>query len=81
MILPRGIHGRVNFTWSRDGIILSRIIGAIAVDLLYTSYYNISLLTINDTGKVYKCNVMVNSSPPVMQNDTFELNVNGMYMV
>ena len=48
------------------------------MNLLYTTYYNISLLTTNDTGKVYQCDVVINSSPPVILNDTFELNVNGM---
>ena len=79
VILLRGNSSSVDFTWSKDGTILSQTIGATGVNQLYTTYYNISLLTTNDTGKVYQCDVAINSSPPVMQNDSIELNVIGMY--
>ena len=78
VVVSKGIVSSVDITWSRDGTILSRTIGAVRVNLLYTSYYNISLLTTNDTGKVYECDVVINSSPPVTHNDTFELQVDGM---
>ena len=81
VIVSRSIISSVDITWSRDGTILSMTIGAIGVNLLYTSYYNISLLTTNDTGKVYECDVVINSSPPVVQNETFELKVNGMIVI
>ncbi|XP_065904759.1 cell adhesion molecule DSCAML1-like isoform X2 [Dysidea avara] len=75
VVVSKGIVSSVDITWSRDGTILSRTIGAVRVNLLYTSYYNISLLTTNDTGKVYECDVVINSTPPVTHNDTFELQV------
>jgi len=78
VIKSKGIVSSVDITWSINGTILSRTLGATDVNLLYTSYYNISLLTTNDTGKVYQCDVVINSSPSVMQSDIFELNVNGM---
>jgi len=81
VIKSKGIVSSVDITWSNNGTILSRTLGATDVNLLYTSYYNISLLTTNDSGKVFKCDVVINSSPPVIQNDIFELNVNGMYSI
>jgi len=78
VIKSKGIVSSVDITWSTNSTVLSRTLGATDVNLLYTTYYNISLLTTNDTGKVYQCDVVINSSPPVILNDTFELNVNGM---
>ena len=78
----RGITSRVDIMWSSDGVALQRINGTIArllndVSMLYTSTYTISLLSTTDDSRVYQCEVVINTSPPVMATDSVTLDVNG----
>ena len=41
----------------------------------YTDTYTISLLSTTDDGREYQCEVVINSSPPVMTDDSVTLNV------
>ena len=78
VITSRGIVSSLDITWSINGTVLSRTIGAVGVNLLYTTFHNISLLTTDDDRMVYECDVVINSSPPVRHNDTHQLDVDGM---
>jgi len=78
----RGITSRVDMVWSSDGVELERINGTKArflndVSMLYTSTYTISLLSTTDDGRVYQCEVVINTSPPVMATDSVTLDVKG----
>ena len=80
----RGITSRVDIVWSSNGIVLRRINGTIAAtmdnSLVYTDSYIISQLSTTDDGRVIQCEVVINTSPPVMATDNSTLNVMGMYM-
>ena len=80
----RGITSRVDIVWSSNGIVLRRINGTIATtmdnSLVYTDSYIISQLSTTDDGRVIQCEVVINTSPPVMATDNSTLNVMGMYM-
>ena len=79
--VARGITSRVDIIWSRDGVVLNRTnhISPTMMDrlLIYTDAYNISLLSVDNNGTVYQCEVMINTSPPVMANDSVTLDVMG----
>ena len=45
--------------------------------LVYTDNYTISLLSTDDDGREYQCEVVINTSPPVMANDSVTLDVMG----
>jgi len=78
----RGITSRVDIIWSIDGRELERIEGVNVSSttdnsVVYTDTYNISQLSTNDDGRVYQCEVLINTSPPVMVNDSVTLDVTG----
>ncbi|XP_065905608.1 uncharacterized protein [Dysidea avara] len=66
----RGITSRVDIIWTSYGTIMRRVnatsqvtMGSLAV---YTDSYTISRLCIIDQSEVYNCEVVINTSPPVM---------------
>ena len=78
----RGIISRVDIIWRKDGIELDRREGVsvnLATDnsVVYVDTYNISQLNTTDNGREYQCEVVINTSPPVMANDSVRLNVMG----
>jgi len=78
----RGITSRVDIIWSSDGTELERMEGANVSSItdnsvVYTDTYNISQLSITDDGREYQCEVMINTSPPVMANYSVTLDVMG----
>jgi len=78
----RGIISRVDIIWRKDGIELDRREGVsvnFATDnsVVYVDTYSISQLNTTDNGREYQCEVVINTSPPVMANDSVRLNVMG----
>jgi len=78
----RGITRRVDIVWSSDGRELERMEGVNVSSMsdnsvVYTNSYNISQLSTTDDGREYQCEVMINTSPPVMANDSVRLDVMG----
>ena len=82
MMAVRGITSRVDIVWSSNGEELRRIEGAnvsFTSDNLaaYTDYYNAWQLNTSDDGRVYQCDMLVNTNPPLMADSNIRLNVNG----
>ena len=79
----RGITSRVDIVWSSYGEDLQTIngINAILSDNLtiYRSTFTILLLSTTDDGRVYQCEVVINTSPPVMATGIVTLDVTGMF--
>jgi len=54
--------------WTSNGMIVKRMHGVMPVYMMntsqvYTDSYTISQLSTNDDGRVYQCEVVINSSP------------------
>ena len=79
----RGITSRVDIVWSSDGGILRRVNNTNATmdggSLVYTDSYTISQLNTTDEGRVIQCEVVINTSPPVMASNNVTLDVTGKY--
>ena len=79
----RGVTSRVDIVWSSDDTVLRRINGrtATTVDnsLVYTDSYTISPLSTIDEKRVYKCEVVINASPPIEDDDNIVLDVTGKF--
>ena len=78
----RGITGKVDIIWRRDGTELERMVGvsvsSIAVhSAMYIDTYTISQLNTTDDGREYQCEVVINISPPVIAVGRVILNVLG----
>jgi len=77
-----GITSNVEFVWSRDGEELRTANASaffIAMDsVVYTDTYTIpSLLSTDDDGTEYRCEVTINSTSPVEANGSVVLDVMG----
>ena len=78
----RGITSRVDVVWSSNGVELKRIeqprINTSSDNsVLYTEYYTTSQLITADEGRVFECNVFINSILPVVLMDNVTINVTG----
>ena len=76
----RGIISTVDIIWSSDSRQLERMEGVnvgftTTNSVVYTDTYNISQLNTTDDGREYQCEVVINTSPPVMANDSVTLDV------
>ena len=76
----RGITSRVDIVWSSDGVEISRTEGVNASlaqreSMMYSAYYTIPQLSTSDDGRVYRCEVVINTSPPVMATGSVTLDV------
>ena len=85
VITVRGITSRVDIVWSSDGVELHRINGtnarfSIHVSTMYASTFTISQLNTADDGRVYQCEVVINTNPPVMDISNITLDVTGMFL-
>ena len=72
----RGITSRVDIIWRRASTLLRRadnISPTMISSLLYTDTYTISQLSTTDDGREYQCEVVINTSPPVMANNSVRL--------
>ena len=81
----RGITSRVDIVWSSGGTELQRMNNVSSTmmsnSLVYTNSYAISQLSTTDEGRVIQCEVLINTSPLVMTNDTTTLDLIGMFIV
>jgi len=78
----RGITSRVDIVWSSNGSELERIEGANASYItdnleVYIVSYDILQLTTSDEGRVFQCEVSIDSSPSVISTGNTTLDVNG----
>ena len=78
----RGITSRVDITWSRDGTEVKRMEGVSVSSttgnmVMYTDTYTISQLNTTDDGREYQCEVVINTSPPLMAKSSVTLDVMG----
>ncbi|XP_065883964.1 uncharacterized protein [Dysidea avara] len=76
----RGIEVMVNIIWSVNGGILETMEGVNVSSttdnsVVYTDTYTVAELSTDDDGREYQCEVVINTSPPVMANDTVTLDV------
>ena len=81
----RGITSRVDIVWSSGGTELQRMNNVSSTmmsnSLVYTNSYTISQLSTTDDGRVIQCDGVINTSPPVMADDSITLDVTGMLIV
>ena len=80
MTTIRGITSRVDIVWSRDDGILESITGVNSnysgdSYAVYLASYTIPLLSTTDDGRVYQCEVVINTNPPVMAAGNVTLDV------
>ena len=79
----RGITSRVDIVWRSGGAVLRRMNGTtpttMGSSLVYTHNYTISHLNTTDDARVIHCEVVINTTPPVMATDSITLNVTGEY--
>jgi len=78
----RGITSRVDIVWSRDGLQVQMNEGANLAYLtenfaVYEALYTIPILSTTEDGRVYQCEVVINTSLPVVANDNVVLDVIG----
>ena len=74
----KGITSRVDIVWSSDDNTLAEGINAnltTETSIMFTSIYTIPLLSTTDDGRVYQCEVVINTSPPVMATGSVTLDV------
>ena len=74
-----GISSTMNIIWSSCGKTLSNttIRGGSTVN---RNSYTIRQLSTTDEGKVYQCEVVINTNPPVMATGNTTLHVTGNYI-
>ena len=80
----RGITSRVDIVWSSDGTHLNTINGVNESTLekttaIYSALYTIPLLRTTDDGRVYQCEVVINTNPPVLATGSVTLDVTGLF--
>ena len=78
----RGITSRVDIIWrNNDGVMeIIRRVNASSLNnngTVYSASYTIPLLRTIDDGRVYQCEVVINTSPPVMATNNIILDVAG----
>ena len=74
----RGITSRVDIIWSSNDTELERVNLTTGNSVLYTDTYTISQLNTENNGTVYKCEVVINTSPPVLSENSIILRLNLM---
>ena len=78
----KGITSRVDIVWSDNNGVLERTndttVTLVNSLLVYNNSYTIPQLSTTDEGRVIHCEVVINTSPPVMANDSTTLDVTGM---
>ena len=80
MTTVRGITSRVDFTWSSNGATLQtegksgRDFAIQDLDV-YSDTYTIPSLSVNDDGRTYQCEVVIDANPPVMATSNVTLRI------
>ena len=79
MTTVRGVTSRVDNVWSSTEILktITGINASLSIDnyTIYLSSYTISPLSTADDGRLYQCEVVINTSPPVMATGSATLDV------
>jgi len=81
----RGITSRVDIVWSSENLEAEKIEN---VNVTYTSTgsavykttYTIPLLSTTDDGRVYQCEVVINTTPLVFDSSNITLEFTGLYL-
>ena len=81
----RGITSRTDVIWRSGGFEIQRTIGArisssTSSSIVYRDFYNISLLTTAEEGRIYHCEGVINTSPNLITQSNITLDVNGKYI-
>jgi len=72
----RGITSRVDIIRRIDNSIMNASFSSMDnVSTIYKFSYNISQLSTTDDGRVYQCDVVINTSPPLLVTDSTTLDV------
>ena len=79
----RGLSSSVDIIWRSDGVEIKRTLGAsisssTSSSILYRDFYNITLLTTAEEGRVYHCEGVINTSPSLSAESSIALDVIGM---
>ena len=86
MTTVRGITSRIDILWRSDGVEIRKTIGAIVSSstvssILYRDFYNISLLTTTEEGRLYQCEGMINTTPNLTAESSTTLDVFGKQLM
>ena len=78
----RGISSRIDVIWRSGGVEIQRTIGArisssTSSSIIYRDFYNISLLTTAEEGRVYQCEGVINAAPNLITESNITLDVVG----
>ena len=73
------IVSTIDIIWSNDDLILETVEGVIATNNshVYIDTFNITRLSTEDNGRIYKCETIVSTSPLVAVSDYILVNVTG----
>ena len=79
----RGLSSSVDIIWRSDGVEIKRTLGAsisssTSSSILYRDFYNITLLTTAEEGRVYHCEGVINTSSSLNAESSIALDVIGM---
>ena len=79
----RGINSNVDIVWSVDDNEVDRVNNSLPSimttdSMIYSESYTIMMLSTDDEGIAYHCNVVISAIVPVMANDSITLDVTGM---
>ena len=81
----RGITSRVEIVWSNDSTVLQRmnVTGNMLdnSDVVYADIYRTPRVSTTDDNKVIQCQVVINTTPPVIASGNTTLNVIGEYNI
>ena len=78
----RGITSRVDIVWSSNGVELKRITDAdtnltINDSELYKDTFNIPLLSTSDDGRVFRCEMIIMTTPSIIATNDVKFDVTG----
>ena len=79
----RGIESEVDIVWTSNNTIIRKMSSInptnMSTSQIYTDSYTISQLSTEDNGKVYQCQVIINSASIVTATSNIALDVIGKY--
>ena len=80
----RGISSSIDIIWTSDGVEIKRTLGAsisssTSNSILYRDFYNISLLTTAEEGRVYQCEGVIHTIPSLIAESSIILDVIGKH--
>ena len=86
MTTVRGISSSIDIIWTSDGVDIRRTLGAnisysTSSSIVYRDFYNISLLTTAEEGRVYECKGVINTTPNLIAESNTTLDIVGMVLI